>query len=778
GGRELTGIIVELQPDDGSAPKRDYRLKALRDVLDSEPVLSQAMLALLEKAAREVLCPIGIALTSALPAGSSPKRKPGFELTERGRQALAQRVARGPASSLLKLLSEGPQSTRKLERALPDGRKVLQQCSRDSLIRQTFIEQGPTAVEATVRTAEVASGIDLKAALQGDLKRSPKQAALLEHLAQYGPMRVSQLTETFPTASALLRSLRERGLVQMGSETLARDILGEALEEHSQAPDLTDDQNQALKPMCEAIAERAHRTFLLHGITGSGKTEVYLSAVGEALRQGRQALVLVPEIPLTHQILSRLRSRFGDNLAVLHSGLSQSERLEQWKKLRHGDTPIAVGARSALFAPLENLGVIILDEEHDGAYKSEEGFRYHARNFAALRGEAAGCPVILGSATPALETRQAADAGEIERIVLSRRIGGRPLPEVEIVDLVAERKGQGERSRLILSHPLRQSMAHTLKEGDQTLLFLNRRGFSTKVLCHACGHAEHCKHCDIALVFHAHDQLLRCHYCDYTLEPSKVCSNCGTEENTLQGLGTQRLEEEVRSLFPEARVARLDRDVSQRKGATQEILHALHDREIDILIGTQMIAKGHDFPGVRTVGIVAADLGLHMPDFRASERTFQLLTQVAGRAGRGDTPGRVILQTFSPRHYAIDPVRTHDYETFYAEEIEHRRDLGYPPFGGLVHLLLAGPEAQETEDQIEAMASALRKSLPAEASLEILGPAPCPLARLRGQYRFQLLVKGSDPQALHKAARVLLETGRKLPATFRFKVDLNPVNML
>ncbi len=785
GGRELTGIIVELQADAGSADKRSYRLKALRDVLDAEPVLSKAMLALLQKAAREVLCPIGIALTSALPAGSSPKRKAGYELTDRGKQALAQRVARGPASTLLKLLSEGPQSTRKLERALPDGRQVLRQCSRDALVRQTFIEQGPTAVEATVRTAEVAAGLNLQEVLSGDLRRSPKQAALLEHLSQRGKTRVSELTELFPTASALLRSLRERGLVQMGSETQARDILGQALEEHSQAPTLTDDQSQALKPMCEAIVQRAHRTFLLHGITGSGKTEVYLSAVGEALHSGRQALVLVPEIPLTHQILSRLRSRFGDNMAVLHSGLSQSERLEQWKKLRRGDTPIAVGARSALFAPLENLGVIILDEEHDGAYKSEEGFRYHARDFAALRGQAADCPVILGSATPSLETRQAADAGRAERIVLSRRIADRPLPEVEIVDLVAERKSQGELSRLILSRSLRESMASTLKEGDQTLLFLNRRGFSTKVFCYACGHAEHCKHCDIALVFHAHDQLLRCHYCDYTLEPTKLCSNCGSEENTLLGLGTQRLEEEVRSLFPEAQVARLDRDVSQRKGATEEILHALRDREIDILIGTQMVAKGHDFPGVRTVGIVAADLGLHMPDFRAAERTFQLLTQVAGRAGRGDTPGRVILQTFSPQHYAIQPVRTHDYETFYAEEIEHRRDLGYPPFGSLVHLLLAGPEMQETEDRIEAMAQELREALPveasrfaAEASLEILGPAPCPLPRLRGNYRFQLLVKGSNPAALHKAARLLLDAGRKLPSAFRFKVDLNPINML
>ncbi len=782
GARKLTGIVLERH-ERGPAPER-YRLRPISELVDPEPVLSPSMLAVLREAAAAVLCPLGIALAAALPAGSSPKSVAAFELTPRGQQALAQNIVQGPALTALKLLAEGPVATRRLERSLSGGATLLRDCTRDGLIRKCLLELGPTAKEAQVRTAEVASGLDVETLAAGELKRAPKQAALLRALARIGKCSVPELKREFPSAPSLLRNLEKRGFVCMGAETARRDVLGTPLEDTA-APTLTSDQRAVLGPLRVAIEAGVPQTFLLHGVTGSGKTEIYLQAVGCALARGRQALLLVPEITLTHQVLARLRGRFGDNLAVLHSGLSQSERLEQWRRLREGSTPIAVGARSALFAPLENLGVIILDEEHDGAYKSEEGFRYHARNLAELRGKGARCPVVLGSATPSLETRFAADQGEIERIVLPKRIGDRPLPEVEIVDLAKERAKQADARALVLSLPLRRALRETLAGGDQTLLFLNRRGFSTKVFCYACGHAEHCQHCDIALVFHAHDQILRCHYCDFSMEPPRACSNCGTQDTALLGLGTQRLEEEVRLLFPDAQIARLDRDVSQRKGATEKILVALREREIDVLIGTQMIAKGHDFPGVRTVGVIAADLGLHMPDFRAAERSFQLLTQVAGRAGRGDTPGRVILQTFSPEHYAIRPVATHDYESFYAEELEHRRDLGYPPFGGLVHLVLAGPDLLKTENCIHELIRQLRKKLPAEASpfaaeaaFEILGPAPCPLPRLRNQFRFQVLLKGSEPTGLRSAATFLDEATRKLPASIHSKLDLNPLNML
>ena len=441
-------------------------------------------------------------------------------------------------------------------------------------------------------------------------------------------------------------------------------------------------------------------------MTGSGKTEVYLHAIAEALAQGRQALVLVPEITLTHQILARLRGRFGDGLAVLHSGLSPGERLEQWQRLRAGATPIAVGARSALFAPLEQLGVIVIDEEHDGAYKNEEGFRYHARELAARRAAAAACPLVLGSATPSLESRFAADRGGLRRLVLARRIGDRPLPAVTIVDLVRERELSPRGRRIVLSGALERALRETLAGGGQSILLLNRRGFSTQVFCFACGAAERCRHCDIALVYHATPQQLRCHYCDFQIAPPERCSQCGAPDTALLGTGTERLEEELRARLPEARIARLDRDTAQQRGYTERVLRELRARRLDVLIGTQMVAKGHDFPGVQLVGVVLADVGLHLPDFRAAERTFQLLTQVAGRAGRDRAPGRVIVQTYAPGHPAIRPVRDHDYESFYAEELGQRAALGYPPFGRLVQALVSGADAPAALAAAQALALA------------------------------------------------------------------------
>ena len=373
-----------------------------------------------------------------------------------------------------------------------------------------------------------------------------------------------------------------------------------------------------------------------------------------------------------------------------------------------GQTRIAVGARSALFAPLEDLGLIVIDEEHDGAYKNDEGFRYHARELAGLRAADAACPLILGSATPALETRHAADQGEIIRLSLPRRVGGRPLPAVEIVDLAQEKEKNPRGRKLILSRPLRAAIDAALDEGGQTILFLNRRGFSTRIFCFQCGHAERCNDCDVALVFHAAEHQLRCHYCDAVRAVPEECGGCGDPETALLGVGTERLEEEVAALYPSARVMRLDRDVAAKRGHTEAVLTGLKNREVDIVIGTQMVAKGHDFPGVQLVGVIAADMGLHLPDFRAAERTFQLLTQVAGRAGRAERPGRVVVQTFVPDHYALAPVETHDFESFYREEISHREALGYPPFGLLTRTVVQGDDEKVAGDAAKALADAAR----------------------------------------------------------------------
>jgi primosomal protein N' (replication factor Y) len=769
--RHLVGIVV----DRADSSEFGGRLHPVDKVVDPEPVLSAAMLSILRDTAREVLCPIGIALNSALPAGSAPRIVKGFAITTLGREAVRSAVLAEPGRRLLAALTSAPRSLAALRRSAgPSTEAVLAELTRDRLARRVGIERRPVARAATTRVASLCPGLDLDAAL-AELARAPVQAAVLRRLAGAEATPVDALRAEFRDPGATLRALEERGWVALREQATPRDVLGAAFEPPRRFT-LTDDQVRAVKPLVGAVRERRDETFLLHGVTGSGKTEVYLQVIAAALEEGRQALVLVPEITLTHQILARLRGRFGDDLAVLHSGLRPGERLEQWQRLRSGEVPIAVGARSALFAPLEDLGAIIIDEEHDGAYKNEEGFRYHARDLAARRAKDAGCPLVLGSATPALETRYAADQGRIRRLVLASRVGNRPLPAVEIVDLAAERERNRRGSRVVLSRPLVRAMQQTLSDGGQTLLLLNRRGFSTKVMCFDCGSSWRCDHCDIALVYHASDRRLRCHYCDHNIEPPDRCPHCGADETALMGIGTQRLEEEVRSHFPDSRIARLDRDTAQRRGFTESVLRRLRDGELDVVVGTQMIAKGHDFPGVRLVGVVLADVGLHLPDFRAAERTFQLLTQVAGRAGRERAPGRVIVQTFSPDHYGIRPVRTHDYEAFYAEELGHRATLGYPPFARLVHAVVSAEVEATAAAAADALAAALRNERLAE--LEVLGPAPCPLARLRGRHRFQLLVKTAVPETLQRAAECLVRATAALPDGVTGHVDSNPTNML
>ena len=609
---------------------------------------------------------------------------------------------------------------------------------------------------------------------------SASDRAVLERLARR-PLGVATLRRHGIDAAALARLERDR-LVAVESALptpRARRAGAGAAAAPPPVPDvppaLTSDQAKALEPIVESIRAREARTFLLHGVTGSGKTEVYLRAVAEALRLGRQALVLVPEISLTHQIVMRLRARFGDAVAVLHSGFRPAERLLQWRRLRDGSTPIAVGARSALFAPIEDLGVLVIDEEHDGAYKNEEGFRYHARDLAARRAARAGCPLVLGTATPSLETRFAADRGALRRLVLPSRIEGRPLPAVEIVDLEQERRFLPRGRKLVFSRALSRALAENLARGGQAILLLNRRGFSSRIFCFACGHAERCDHCDVALVYHASEQCLRCHYCDLRRAPPVVCAGCGGSDSALLGLGTQRVEEELRARLPEARVARLDRDTASRRGTTERVLRDLREGRLDVLVGTQMVAKGHDFPGVRLVGVVFADVGLHLPDFRAAERTFQLLTQVAGRAGRDALPGRVIVQTFAPLHYAIRPVRNHDYEAFYAEELGHRAPLGYPPFGHLASLLVSGPDEERTREAAERLVAVARG---AGEPVEVLGPAPAPLSRLRGRFRWLALLKGADAARVRETARVLAAAAARVAEPLQAVVDLRPQQML
>jgi primosomal protein N' (replication factor Y) len=770
GRRRLSGVIVERR-----LPEHPDRLRPLQRVLDPEPVVSASLLQILRELAAEVFCPVGIGLSAALPAGTAPRAQLRWALTPRGRAAARSGALRGPLRAVAERLLRGDAGPDALRRVDPRAADHLRRLARDGLVLRSEQDSAAPA-PASVRTARLAQGIDAEAVAAELERRAPRQAAVLRLLARAGALATAEVNRRVGGTGSALRALERSGRVRVEEVPVAADVLGTPLEPAGPPLELTADQATALEPVLEAVRERRAETFLLHGVTGSGKTEVYLRAVAEALRGGRQALVLVPEITLTHQILARLRARFGDGLAVLHSGLRPRERWDQWTRLRRGSTPIAVGARSALFAPLDNLGLVVIDEEHDGAYKNEEGLRYHARDLAQRRARAAGCPVVLGSATPSVETRYAADQGRMRLLTLPHRIGGRPLPAVEIVDLGRVRAAMPRGRKLILTPPLRRALRETLEQGGQSLLLLNRRGFSTKVFCFECGHAERCEHCDIALVFHASDQRMRCHYCDFETAPPELCSGCGAPDTALLGIGTQRVEEELRAAFPEARIARLDRDAATRRGATESILRRLREGRLDVVVGTQMVAKGHDFPGVRLVGVVLADLGLHIPDFRAAERTFQLLTQVAGRAGRGRAPGRVIVQTFSPQHYAVASVRGHDYQAFYAEELRQRQALGYPPFGRLVHGRISGPDLDAVRGAAERLAKAAGEA--GGDAVEVLGPAPAPLARLRDRHRFQLLVRSGDDPALRRAGRAMADAAAALAAPLRAVVDPNPLNML
>jgi primosomal protein N' (replication factor Y) len=783
-GQLLVGLVV---PKDLPTEERDEPLPSLAEIqaiVDDKPVVSESMIRMLADAAKEIFAPIGLAVAHALPPGSSPRTARPYALTPRGERTLAHGARATDAledgtGRILDKIAKAPLTLTGLSRAFPDVRveKCLDALMQDGLVERRVEIRAAKARVPTDRIVHVAPGIELGEATHKTLARAASQAALFQKIAEASQgIATRPLTKNDPRTGGLLRALAKRGLVVF--EERPRLFATETFLDGGEEVALTEDQAEALGPIRDAIKRQVPERFLLHGVTGSGKTEVYLRAIAVALEAGRQALVLVPEITLTHQIVARVRARFGDQVAVLHSGLKPGERLAQWERLRSGQTAIAVGARSALFAPLDALGVIVIDEEHDGAYKNDEGFRYHARDLASRRANDAHCPLILGSATPSLETRHSAELGQIRRLSLPRRVGGRPLPAVEIVDLAKEKAKNPRGRKMILSKPLRSAIVQALDQGGQTILFLNRRGFSTRIFCFQCGHAERCDDCDVALVYHAADYQLRCHYCDLVRAVPESCNGCGDPETALLGVGTERLEEEVRSLFPSARTMRLDRDVASRRGHTESVLRALKDERVDIVIGTQMVAKGHDFPGVQLVGVVAADIGLHLPDFRAAERTFQLITQVAGRAGRADRPGRVVVQTFVPDHYALAPVASHDYESFYREEIEHREALGYPPFAALTRVVLQAEEVDQAREAAETLARVARREIPDGARVELLGPAPAPLAKLRGRYRFMLLLKGDDEALVRRVSLAILKASKQLPRAVQSALDARPINML
>jgi primosomal protein N' (replication factor Y) len=610
-----------------------------------------------------------------------------------------------------------------------------------------------------------------------ETKVPEKQLAVLKALAAAKkPLTPQELARAAHSTTGPITALRRKGLIRSRTGRVQHhQPAAAAAGPHEANRVLNADQQKALDAILASLRARQHPTILIHGVTGSGKTEVYIQAIQEVVRWGRQAIVLVPEISLTPQTVERFRARFGE-VAVLHSHLSDAERHWHWQRIAEGDTAVVVGARSAIFAPTPNLGLIVLDEEHEGSFKQETAPRYHTREVAITRAAAEGVPLVLGSATPSLESWSRAQQGEYQLLEMPRRVLGRPLPIVGTVDLRADvRRGQ---SRGALSRPLQLAIATALEEGGQVILLLNRRGFSTHIQCPACGLVLRCPDCDIALTHHRTEEIALCHYCDYRVPAPVVCPGCEFTGIRYSGQGTQRLEAEIRARFPQAACLRMDTDTMRAHGSHEKAFAEFRAGRVKILVGTQMIAKGLDFPNVTLVGVINADTALHLPDFRAAERTFHLVTQVAGRTGRGPKGGRVLVQTFSPDHPAIRAAVRHDYAAFAAGELPIRQMLRYPPFASMIRLVIRGPLEPVTAAFALDVAERLRAALASQqAEARILGPAPAPFARLRGKFRFQLQVHGEDGERLRAAVRQAT-SALQPPADVQWIVDVDPLDML
>ena len=639
----------------------------------------------------------------------------------------------------------------------------------------------------TVVWSAAADGREKIAALEKSAKTAltPKQRAVFDILAASDePMTLDELSRSARCSSAPINALKRLGLICSRKVRREGSLFGEEKKtvERRAALALNSDQRRVLDRILEALRVGKSKTFLLHGVTGSGKTEVYIQAIRETVDSGRQAIVLVPEISLTPQTVQRFQERF-DSIAVLHSHLTDAMRNVEWSRIASGSVQVVVGARSAIFAPLPHLGLIVIDEEHENSFKQETAPRYHARAVAQFRAQQENIPLILGSATPSLESFYRQQTGEYELLTLPHRVCERPLPRVELVDLRVPTEGAFTRGAI--HRRLHLALAETLEKGGQAILFLNRRGFSTQIQCPACGETLKCPNCDVSLTHHRAEKIALCHYCDYQTPLPSSCPKCGSPNIKFSGFGTQRLEEELASRFPSAKVLRMDTDTMRGRDAHEKALSAFKNGDYQILLGTQMIAKGLDFPNVTLVGVISADTALHFPDFRAAERTFHLITQVAGRTGRGEKGGYVVVQSFAPEHPAIQAAVEHDYAGFAAGELVNRKRFGYPPYTEMIRLIVRGPNEAATQGFAQTLADELRAKLEQMKgdserpfAFRLLGPTAAPFAKLRGCYRFHLHLHSADGERLRQAVSELMAQKLKAPTDVQWIADVDPLDML
>jgi primosomal protein N' (replication factor Y) len=739
--RNVTGYILEEIPRD-----HDQTLKKISEVLDPEPLFHKQAVPLFEWMARYYIHPIGRVIESALPGGLNIKAYKTALLTEKGLKVFPTLSPDDEERKLLLWIKDHA------GKRLPHPFKVLNDINKKGWItvrdRLSKRQAGPL-MRKFVRPKE---GMDLQPVLS-ESRASSKTTNEVEFLTKVfspGPVLLSDLKGGFTNGSYLVEKWIKKGVLESYSGPVYRNPAGKIIFPSPEPVELFEQQRRALLHIRACLDKKTFSSCLLHGVSGSGKTEVYYRAVEHVFRSGRQAILMIPEISLAIYMESLFRSRLGEKVAIYHSGLSQGERYDQWMRMVRGEVDLVIGARSALFAPLPRLGLIVVDEEHDSAYKQESNFRYQARDTAVLRGKMEKALVILGSGTPSVQSFQNTITGRYQLLSMPERVEARPMPDVEIVDMKPQEDEKSENP--ILSPKLIEALGRNLTAGNQTMLFLNRRGFHRLFLCRSCGQAIRCPNCDVTLTYHLKEDQLSCHYCGFYSGTRVKCPSCGREGLRSYGFGTEKLEHELRELFPNARIGRMDKDSTRLKGEALRILKRFSDHETDMLVGTQMITKGYDFPEVTLVGVIAADLSLGFPDFRAGERTFQILSQVAGRSGRGNQRGSVIIQTFNPDHYAIRTATAHDYQAFFEKEIELRGQLGYPPFSHLACLRLKGNNKERTAEAVHRFSMDVRGLLakwPKRGKeIQVLGPAEAPISRLKGKHRWQMLIKSKSVSLL------------------------------
>jgi len=757
--------------------KSEYdNLKEIKKVIDEEPVLSSKMIELARWMKRRYICTLSDAVKCMLPAGASVKRKRVVKLT--GMKTDADETAQRILDELAKSGGECEYEELGEKCGIKMFSYHIRQLEKMGAVAVTEEFSSPVkektvkAVRLAVSREEVVDEIE-----SGSVKRI-QQIKVLEMLIESESVSVTDLMRFAGVSRSVLGTLKKRGYIDFFNMEVKRDPLEHKVVESTEPLEPTDEQRLVLEEVKKKLDRGAFEEILLYGVTGSGKTEVYLQLIQHTIDTGKQAVVLVPEISLTPQMFERFKGRFGDDVAVLHSRLSPGERYDQWRLIREGKARVVLGARSAVFAPLDKIGIIIIDEEHETSYKSETTPKYHAAEIARIRCMQENALLLYGSATPSVETFFRAEKGEITLMKLEKRANMMAMPKVSIVDMREELE-RGNRS--VFSSVLGREISENIAAGQQTILFLNRRGYSSFVLCRKCGYTIKCKNCSISMTYHSSGERLICHYCGYTVKQPGICPRCKSKSIRHFGTGTQKVEEELKNLFPGCSVIRMDMDTTGFKNSHDEILSSFRNNNINVLVGTQMIAKGHDFPNVTLVGVIAADSMLNMGDYRAAERTFQLITQVAGRAGRGEMPGRVVIQTYNVDNYSILTACRHDYMSFYRQEIRLRKELEYPPFTNIASVVFAGEDDRRVYDMAVKVKGFIQKQ-PAEGEerVIILGPTRSPIRRINKRYRWRVIIKD---RSIEQLVELLSTAADKFYSVCRkngveMNMDINPFNML